>query len=78
MPIEPVFTDGYDELSDVLGLIDVDPDAIRAAELAEARSLLDTMVGKTIETAFPSETRIIVKTEDGSRFSFYGLIGRGP
>jgi hypothetical protein len=68
---------GYDQLAALLSLIDVDPDEIRAAEMAEAQAILDTMVGKTIVAVTLDEKRIVVETGDGSRYNFYGLMGGG-
>lgn len=68
---------GYDQLAALLSLIDVDPDEIRAAEMAEAQSILDTMVGRTIVAVTLDEKRIVVETDDGSRYNFYGLMGGG-
>jgi hypothetical protein len=68
---------GYDQLAALLSLIDVDPDEIRAAEMAEAQSILDTMVGHKIVAVTIDEKRIVVETDDGSRYNFYGLMGGG-
>ena len=45
--------------------------------MAEAQSILDTMVGKTIVAVTLDEKRIVVETDDGSRYNFYGLMGGG-
>jgi len=45
--------------------------------MAEAQSILDTLVGRTIKSAIMEETRIVVETNDGNRYYFYGLMGSG-
>ena len=45
--------------------------------MAEAQSILDTLVGRTIKSATMEETRIVVETNDGNRYYFYGLMGGG-
>lgn len=66
-----------DRLDDLLHLIEVEPDALREAEFLQAQSILETMVGKTIEAAELEETRIVVTTSDGNKYFFYGFLGGG-
>jgi len=55
-------------------LVDVDSDALREAEFAQAQAILDTMVGKRVTAAEMGETRITITTEDGNRYFFYGFL----
>ena len=66
---------GNDKIDDLLNLMDIDPDALREAEFAQAQSILDTLVGKTILHATMEATRIVVETTEGDRYFFYGFMG---
>ena len=55
--------------------LEVEPEALRAAEFMQAQLILDSMVGKTVTKAEVQDTRISVTTTDGSVFFFYGFIG---
>lgn len=66
---------GNDKIDDLLNLMDIDPDALREAEFAQAQSILDTLVGKTIQRASMEPTRIVVETTEGDRYFFYGFMG---
>jgi hypothetical protein len=60
-------------------LLDIDPDALRAAEFMQAQDLLAGMVGKQIVAAQLEETRISVELDDGAIYYFYGFMGEdGP
>ena len=56
-------------------LLDVDPDALRAAEFMQAQELLAGMVGKHVVSAQLEETRISVELDDGAIYYFYGFMG---
>jgi hypothetical protein len=66
---------GNDKVDDLINLMDIDPDALREAEFVQAQSILDTLVGKTIEHAAIEDTRIVVETTEGDRYFFYGFMG---
>jgi hypothetical protein len=64
-----------DRIEELLHLIEVEPDALREAEFMQAQAILETMVGKTVKAAEIEETRIVVTTDDGSKYFFYGFLG---
>jgi hypothetical protein len=60
-------------------LIDIEPDALRAAEFMQARAVLEGMVGRKVRAARVEETRIAIETDDGATYYFYGFMGEdGP
>jgi hypothetical protein len=63
------------DLGDLLNLLEIDPDALREAEFAQAQAILDTMVGQTIAAASMEERRIVVRTTAGNLYFFYGFMG---
>lgn len=63
-------------LDDLLDLMEVDSDALREAEFEQIQSILDTMTGKTIQSASIESTRIVVETTDGNRYFFFGFMSR--
>jgi hypothetical protein len=64
-----------DRIDELLELIEVEPDALREAEFMQAQPILETLIGKTIASAQLEDTRIVVTTNDGSRYFFYGFLG---
>jgi hypothetical protein len=66
-----------DRIEELLHLIEVEPDALREAEFMQAQAILETMVGKSITSAEIEETRIVITTNDGSKYFFYGFLGEG-
>ena len=64
-----------DRVDELLNLIEIEPDALREAEFVQAQAILETMVGKTIESAAIEDTRIVVTTSDGNKYFFYGFLG---
>jgi len=60
-----------------LDLHDVDPEALREAEMEQTRGILEKIVGKTIVRAELEDTRIVVETSEGNRYFFYGFMGGG-
>ena len=64
-----------DRIDELLHLIEVEPDALREAEFMQAQAILETMVGKKIATAELEETRIVITTDDGNKYFFYGFLG---
>lgn len=66
-----------DRIDELLHLIEVEPDALREAEFFQAQAILETLVGKVIADATIEDTRIVISTEDGNRYFFYGFIGSG-
>jgi len=45
--------------------LEIEPEALRAAEFMQAQMILDTMTGKTVKSAVVEDTRISVTTGDG-------------
>lgn len=64
-----------DRIDELLHLIEVEPDALREAEFMQAQAILETMIGKSITGAEIEETRIVITTNDGSKYFFYGFLG---
>ncbi len=64
-----------DRIDELLQLIEVEPDALREAEFLQAQAILETLVGKTVIAADLQDTRIVVTTNDGNRYFFYGFLG---
>ena len=56
-------------------LLEVDPEALRAAEFMQAQELLGGMVGRRVVSAQLEDTRIAIETDDGSVYYFYGFMG---
>jgi hypothetical protein len=56
-------------------LLEIEPEALRAAEFMQAQELLLGMVGRRIVSAQLEETRIAIETDDGSVYYFYGFMG---
>ncbi|MEA2784032.1 MAG: hypothetical protein QOF71_136 [Candidatus Eremiobacteraeota bacterium] len=56
-------------------LLEIEPEALRAAEFMQAQELLGGMVGRRIVSAQLEETRIAIETDDGSVYYFYGFMG---
>lgn len=71
-PHETTMNDRIDEL---LQLIEVEPEALREAEFLQAQAILETLVGKTVVGAELEETRIVITTQDGNKYFFYGFLG---
>jgi len=65
-------------LDDLMNLMEIEPDALREAEFVQAQSILDTLVGKAIRSASMEDTRIVIETDAGDRYFFYGFMGGGP
>ncbi len=64
-----------DRIDELMELIEVEPDALREAEFLQAQAILDTLIGKTITAAALEDTRIVITTQDGNRYYFYGFLG---
>jgi hypothetical protein len=62
-------------VDELLNLLEIDPDALREAEFAQAQAILDTMVGETIASASMEDRRIVIETGSGNRYFFYGFMG---
>jgi len=58
-------------------LVEVDPDALREAEFEQIQMVLDDMIGKKIKSADIEPKRIVIETDDGNRYFFYGFMGSG-
>ena len=56
-------------------LLEIEPEALRAAEFMQAQELLGGMVGRRIVSAQLEETRIAIEIDDGSIYYFYGFMG---
>jgi hypothetical protein len=66
-----------DRIDELLHLIEVEPDALREAEFLQAQAILETLVGRRIAKATIEDTRIVITTDDGNRYFFYGFLGSG-
>jgi phosphoenolpyruvate carboxylase len=64
-----------DRIDELLDLIEVEPDQLRAAELLNAQAVLASLAGKTVASAQVEETRVTIATSDGGRYYFYGFLG---
>jgi len=64
-----------DRIDELLQLIEVEPDALREAELVQAQAILETLVGQTIAAVDFEDTRIVVTTSEGNKYFFYGFLG---
>ncbi|MDB5073419.1 MAG: hypothetical protein JWM87_4530 [Candidatus Eremiobacteraeota bacterium] len=62
-------------MKDEHAILEIDPEALRAAEFMQAQELLGGMVGRRIVSAQLEETRIAIETDDGSIYYFYGFMG---
>jgi hypothetical protein len=56
-------------------LLEVEPEALRAAEFMQAKELIADMVGRRIVSARLEDTRIAIATDDGTTYFFYGFMG---
>jgi len=54
---------------------DIEPDALREAELMQAREILGELAGRTISAVRVEDTRIAVVADDGATYFFYGFMG---
>ena len=65
-------------LEDLLSdLKDIDPDALREAEFEQTQWVLDELTGKNIRVAKVEENRIVIETNDGNKYFFFGFMGSG-
>jgi hypothetical protein len=54
---------------------DIEPDALREAELMQARELLRDLEGQTVAAVHVEDTRIAIETANGTIYYFYGFMG---
>ena len=54
---------------------DIESDSLREAELMQARTILQRLVGRTITAVRFEDTRIALETDDGAVRYFYGYMG---
>jgi hypothetical protein len=64
-----------DRIDELLDLIEIEPDRLRAAEFLNAQAVLESLAGKTVTSACIEETRLVIATADGCRYYFYGFLG---
>jgi hypothetical protein len=64
-----------DRIEELLDLIEVEPDRLRAAEFLNAQAVLERLVGATVSSATVEDTRVAIGTSDGARYYFYGFLG---
>lgn len=64
-----------DRIDELMQLVDVEPEALREAEFVQAQAILESLVGKKIKAAAVEDTRIVLTTNDGNRYFFYGFLG---
>jgi hypothetical protein len=63
----------------VRDLQDIDPEALREAEFEQTQDILDTLIGKRIVRATIEDSRIVVETDGGNRYFFFGFMASaGP
>jgi hypothetical protein len=55
--------------------IQIEPEALRAAEFMQAQAVLEAMVGRKVVAARVEDTRIAIETDDGKAYFFYGFMG---
>ena len=68
---------GHGTIEDLLRLVEIDPEALRAEALEETQEILDELAGKRIRSAKIKPDRIVLETEDGNQYFFYGFMGSG-
>jgi hypothetical protein len=64
-----------ERIDELLQLIEVEPDQLRAAEFLNAQAVLENLAGKTVASAGVDDRRVTVTTSDGARYYFYGFLG---
>jgi hypothetical protein len=64
-----------DRIDELIELLEAEPDGLRTAEFLQAQALLRGLAGKRVADAAVEETRVVVTTEDGCRYYFYGFLG---
>lgn len=64
-----------ERIDELLGLVEVEPEGLAAAELLQARAVLERLVGKSVTAATVDERRVTVTASDGRRYCFYGFLG---
>jgi hypothetical protein len=64
-----------DRIDELLNLIEAEPEHLQAAELINARAVLESLIGKTVSGAAVDDRRVAVTTSDGGRYYFYGFLG---
>ena len=64
-----------DRIEELLNLIEVEPDRLRAAEFLNAQAVFEGLAGKTVTRAEVEDTRVAITTSDGCRYYFYGFLG---
>jgi cell division septal protein FtsQ len=64
-----------ERIDELLGLVEVEPEGLAAAELLQARAVLERLIGKSVTAATVDERRVTVTTSDGRRYYFYGFLG---
>lgn len=65
-----------DRIDELLNLIEVEPDALREAEFMQAQAILETLIGQTVQSADVEDTRIVITTNNGNKYYFYGFLGQ--
>jgi hypothetical protein len=64
-----------DRIDELLHLIEAEPEALRKAEFLQTQTVLEDLVGKSVDAATVDETRVTIATSDGCRYYFYGFLG---
>ena len=62
-------------IDDLLDLIEAEPDGLRVAEMLQAQTILEGLVGKSIAGVAVEDRRITITTSDGKSYVFYGFLG---
>jgi hypothetical protein len=64
-----------DRIDELIDLLEAEPEGLRTAEFLQAQDILQGLTGKRVVAAVMEETRVVVTTEDGGRYYFYGFLG---
>ncbi len=64
-----------DRIDELIALLETEPEGLRAAEFLQAQNVLAGLAGRRVADAVIEETRVVVTTEDGCRYYFYGFLG---
>jgi hypothetical protein len=64
-----------DRIDELIELLEAEPEGLRAAEFLQAQDVLGGLAGKRVAEAAIEETRVVVTTDDGCLYYFYGFLG---
>ncbi|MBV8344600.1 MAG: hypothetical protein JO190_06365 [Candidatus Eremiobacteraeota bacterium] len=64
-----------DRIDELIDLLEAEPEGLRTAEFLQARDVLCGLAGRRVAEAVIEDTRVVVTTDDGCRYYFYGFLG---